>query len=113
MLGDIIENEDEFKNMLVHYFDGDSREVRLFIFEEDAEKIMYYSHMTEMEIEINNFTSNGNYPEQNNGKIDSISYLFNASSFYMCEKGLIVLPGAQYYEPLVFEWEKILGVIQN
>ena len=78
---------------------------------EDAEKILYYGHMTEKEIVINNLTSDGNNPEQDNGEIDSISYLFQASSFYMSEEGFVVLPGAKYYEPLVFEWEEISKVI--
>ena len=99
------------EDMLVHYFDDDSREIRLFIFKEDAEKILYYGHMTEKEIVINNLTSDGNNPEQDNGEIDSISYLFQASSFYMSEEGFVVLPGAKYYEPLVFEWEEISKVI--
>ena len=111
LLGDLIENEDKFEDMLVHYFDDDSREIRLFIFKEDAEKILYYGHMTEKEIVINNLTSDGNNPEQDNGEIDSISYLFQASSFYMSEEGFVVLPGAKYYEPLVFEWEEISKVI--
>ena len=79
--------------------------------QEDAEKILYYGHMTEKEIVINNLTSDGNNPEQDNGEIDSISYLFQASSFYMSEEGFVVLPGAKYYEPLVFEWEEISKVI--
>lgn len=111
LLGDLIENEDKFEDMLVHYFDDDSREIRLFIFKEDAEKILYYGHMTEKEIVINNLTSDGNNPEQDNGEIDSISYLFQASSFYMSEEGFVVLPGAKYYEPLVFELEEISKVI--
>ena len=88
LLGDLIENEDKFEDMLVHY-----------------------GHMTEKEIVINNLTSDGNNPEQDNGEIDSISYLFQASSFYMSEEGFVVLPGAKYYEPLVFEWEEISKVI--
>ncbi len=41
----------------------------------------------------------------------TIEHLFQASSFYMSEEGFVVLPGAKYYEPLVFEWEEISKVI--
>lgn len=48
--------------------------------------------MTEKEIVINNLTSDGNNPEQDNGEIDSISYLFQASSFICRRRGLLCFP---------------------
>lgn len=113
LLGDVIENEDKFQDMLIHYFDNDPREVRLFIFEEDAEKILCHGRMTEKETVLNNVTFNGKYPEEDNGEIDSISYLFESASFYMSEEGFVVLPGAEYYEPLVFGWEEMVEVIKD
>lgn len=113
LLGDIIEKEDEFQDMLVHYFDGDRREIRLFIFEEKAERIMYYGHMTEKETVINNVTFAGEYPENDNGETESVSWLFSAASFYMSEEGVVILPGADYYEPLMFEWEEMVGVVKD
>lgn len=113
LLGDVIEDEDKFKNMLVHYFDGDRREIRLFIFEEDAEEILYYGRMTEAETVIDNITLHGEYPQDDNGKIDSVSFLFDSASFYMSEEGFVVLPGAYCYEPLVFEWEEMVGVVKD
>lgn len=113
LLGDIIKDEEKFQDMLVHYFDDDHREIRLFIFEEDAEKMMAYGRLTEKETVIRNVTFDGENPERDNGEIDSISYLFESTSFYMSEEGVVVLPGARYYEPLVFEWEKISEILMD
>lgn len=113
LLGDIIADEDKFQDMLVHYFDDDHREIRLFIFEEDAEKMMQYGRLTEKETVIKNVTSGGKYPEEDNGEIDSVSFLFESTSYYMSEEGVVVLPGAKYYEKLLFEWEKISEILTD
>lgn len=113
LLGDTIVDEEGFKDVLLHYFDDAPVERSPPIFEDDAELILYHSHMTENEIVIDNITFSGEYPERNNGKVDSISWLFDAASFYMTEEGFIVLPGAYQYKPLLFEWEEVSGVVMD
>ena len=58
LLGDLIENEDKFEDMLVHYFDDDSREIRLFIFKEDAEKIGFRDNLIYEYLEGQSKTTN-------------------------------------------------------
>lgn len=113
LLGDIIEDEKRFQDMLVHYFDDDRREIRRFIFEEDAEEIMYYGRMTEAETIIDNVTFRGEYPQNDNGKIGSVTCIYRSASFYMSEEGFVVLPGAAYFEPLVFDWKEMEGVMKE
>ena len=107
LLADVIEDEEAFKDLLIHYFDDSSHEIGLFIHEEDAEEILRYGGMTEAESAIYNKTKYG----QENGEIGSISYLFDTASFYMSEYGFVVLPGASYFEPLYFDWEDVFEVI--
>ena len=76
-------------------------------FEENAEEILLYGGMTEDETVRYRITSGGKHPEWENGNINSVSYLFHARSFYMTEDSFVVLPGADYFEELVFDWESI------
>lgn len=111
LLSDIIKNESAFKEKLLHYFDGVSNEIGLFISENKAEAIVKYGGMTEAEIIIYNQTFGGKRPEYNNGEVGGIDYLFEASSFYITEYGLVVLPGATCFEPLYYDWNEIGDVI--
>lgn len=105
LLADVIEDEEAFKDLLIHYFDDSPHEIGLFIDEEDAEEILNYGGMTEAETAIYNKTQY-KYSEEN-GKIGGVSYMFDAASFYMSEYGFVVLPGAQNFEPLYFGWEEV------
>lgn len=107
LLEDMIKNPNKLGEILLHYFDNQDRELALFITEEKVESILNYAGMTETEIVNYNLTCNGKYPELLNGEVGSVSYLFDASSFYMTEEAFVVLPGAYYYEPLIFEWERV------
>ena len=107
LLADMIKDSEVFEDLLLHYFDDDLREIRLFITEDKVEEILLYGGMTEDETVRYNFTCDGEHPEWESGNIISISYIFDASSFYMTEDSFVVLPGADYFEELIFEWESI------
>ncbi len=105
LMSDMVTEPDGFKELLLHYFDEDTRIIRLFIFEEDADKILFLGSLTEAET-----VSNGNLA--NDGVADSISYMFKTASFYMTEEAFVVLPGAEYHEPLYFKWEDVEGIVK-
>lgn len=111
LLSDMIGNTDKFKNMLLHYFDGDEREPRMFILEGDPERILHYGSMTEAEMIVDSRTMQGEYPEDDDGQIDSVTWLYGNISFYMSDDGFIVLPEAKYFEPLIFSWDEMSGII--
>ena len=108
LLSDIIKNEAAFKEKLLHYFDGVSNEIGLFISKDKAEAIGKYGGMTEAETVIYNKTQY----DSENGEIGSVSYLFDSASFYISEYGLVVLPGATCFEPLYYDWNEIGDVIK-
>lgn len=103
LLRDVIKDAEKMKDMLLHYFDDDTREIRLFIDEEKAEEILLYGGMTEAETLNHNLS----WHREIFGKMDSISYLFDTASFFMTEDEFVVLPGATYFEPLCFEWKNV------
>lgn len=105
LMSDMVEKPNEFKELLLHYFDGDSRIMRLFITEDVADKILFLSSMTEEETVIHNIFSY-------DGNVSSVSYLFENASFYMTEEAFVVLPGARCYEPLYFEWDEVEGIVR-
>ncbi len=111
LLADMVKDSEIFEDLLLHYFDDDLREIRLFITEDKAEEILLYGGMTEDEIVEYQITLQGDYPEHENGHVGSISYIFDASSFYMTEDSFVVLPGAYYFEELIFDWESILEAV--
>ena len=111
MLTDMVKDNEAFKDLLVHYFDDIPREIGLFIFEEDAEEILLYGGMTEAEIVRYNVSLKGKYPENVNGDVGSASWIFSAASFYMTEDSFVVLPGAYYFEELIFDWENVSEAI--
>lgn len=109
VLSDMIQDREKMKSLLLHYFDEDNREIRLFINnDEDVEKILFYGEMTEAQTVLYKCAS---YHEED-GQVNSISYLFDAASFYMTEDSFVVLPGANYFEPLIFDWESVAEAIK-
>lgn len=111
LLKDMIKEQEIFGEKLEHYFDADEREIRLFLSEEKVEEILHYSGMTESEIVNSNVSFDGTEPDNITGEVGSISFLFDATSFYMTENSFVVLPGADYYEPLVFTWEAVKDAV--
>ncbi len=106
LMSDMVAESDGFKELLLHYFDEDTRIMRLFIFEEDADKILFLGSLTEVETVYND------NPSPIDGSVSCISYLFKAASFYMTEEAFVVLPGARCFEPLYFEWEDVEGIVK-
>lgn len=112
LLEDMIKDREKMKDLLIHYFDNQEREIGLFINNDnDAEDILFYGGMTEAETVVYQLTGKGVYSEQEDGEVGSISYLFDSVSFYLTEDNFVVLPKASYYEPLFFEWDKILEAV--
>lgn len=105
LMSDMVAEPNELKELLLHYFDEDTRIMRLFITENIADNILFFGSLTETET-VNNYISS------NDGSVSSVSCLFDAASFYMTEEAFVVLPGAICYEPLYFEWEEMEGIVK-
>ena len=84
---------------------------KAFILEGDPERILHYGSMTEAEMIVDSRTMQGEYPEDDDGQIDSVTWLYGNISFYMSDDGFIVLPEAKYFEPLIFSWDEMSGII--
>lgn len=110
LLSDLVQDENQCLELLSHYFDDVEAETYVPVLK--AEDILFYGGMTEDETVNYNISLGGHYPESINGRIGSISYLFESASFYVTGDGLVILPGARGYTPMRFEWKSVEGAFE-
>lgn len=110
LLSDLVQDENQCLELLSHYFDAVEAETYVPVLK--AEEILFYGGMTEDETVNYNISLGGHYLESINGRIGSISYLFESASFYVTEEGLVILPGARGYTPMRFDWKIVEGAFE-